>query len=433
MSDRITPMSMFDYDARPVTPGVVLVGTRASRGAYAIRDFLTRNGYPFEWVDAERPDAVAAVLGAPDLEPSALPLCILPDGSRLAAATVEQIAAGLGMIAAPSLAEYDLVIVGAGPAGLAAAVNAASEGLRTVVLEAVAPGGQAGTTSMIQNLLGFPDGISGSELATRAVVQARRFGAELLLARPLADVSADGPGYVARLSDGTLVRGGSLLFASGVDWRRLDVPGIDDLLGAGVYYGAGPSEALACTGSQVVVVGGGNSAGQAVVRFSRYAQQVTLLVRGRDLGASMSQYLIDHLSAIPNVEVRVRTQVAGLEADDRLRGIIVRSGDGSEPVQMPADALFICIGGNPRTDGAAGIGLATNAAGYLVTGPDGTGDQDGSWPLPREPLPLETNRPGVFAAGDVRCGSVKRCAAAIGEGSMAVALVHRRLAEVNGG
>ena len=433
MSDRITPMSMFDYDARPVTPGVVLVGTRASRGAYAIRDFLTRNGYPFEWVDAERPDAVAAVLGAPDLEPSALPLCILPDGSRLAAATVEQIAACLGMIAAPSLAEYDLVIVGAGPAGLAAAVNAASEGLRTVVVEAVAPGGQAGTTSMIQNLLGFPDGISGSELATRAVVQARRFGAELLLARPLADVSADGPGYVARLSDGTLVHGGSLLFASGVDWRRLDVPGIDDLLGAGVYYGAGPSEALACTGSQVVVVGGGNSAGQAVVRFSRYAQQVTLLVRGRDLGASMSQYLIDHLSAIPNVEVRVRTQVAGLEADDRLRGIIVRSGDGSEPVQMPADALFICIGGNPRTDGAAGIGLATNAAGYLVTGADGTGDPDGSWPLPREPLPLETNRPGVFAAGDVRCGSVKRCAAAIGEGSMAVALVHRRLAEVNGG
>jgi thioredoxin reductase (NADPH) len=433
MSDRITPMSMFDYDARPVTPGVVLVGTRASRGAYAIRDFLTRNGYPFEWVDAERPDAVAAVLGAPDVEPSALPLCILPDGSRLASATVEQVAAGLGMIAAPSLPEYDLVIVGAGPAGLAAAVNAASEGLRTVVVEAVAPGGQAGTTSMIQNLLGFPDGISGSELATRAVVQARRFGAELLLARPLADVSADGPGYVTRLSDGTLVRGGSLLFASGVDWRRLDVPGIDDLLGAGVYYGAGPSEALACTGSQVVVVGGGNSAGQAVVRFSRYAQQVTLLVRGRDLGASMSQYLIDHLSAIPNVEVRVRTQVAGLEADDRLRGIIVDSGDGSEPVQMPADALFICIGGNPRTDGAAGIGLATNAAGYLVTGADGTGDPDGSWPLPREPLPLETSRPGVFAAGDVRCGSVKRCAAAIGEGSMAVALVHRRLAEVNGG
>ena len=338
-------MSMFDYDARPVTPGVVLVGTTASRGGYAIRDFLSRNGYPFEWVDAGQPEAVRAVLGTAEVEPSALPLCILPDGSRLASATVEQVAAGLGMVVAPSRSEYDLTIVGAGPAGLAAAVNAASEGLRTVVVEAVAPGGQAGTTSMIENLLGFPAGISGSELATRAVVQARRFGAELLLARPLTDVSADGPGYVAELSDGTLIRGRAVLFASGVEWRRLDVPGIDDLLGAGVYYGAGPSEALACTDSQVVVVGGGNSAGQAVVRFSRYAQQVTLLARGPDLGASMSQYLIDQVSAIPNVNVRVRTQVAALEAGDRLRAVMMRSGDSTKPVPLPADALFICTGG----------------------------------------------------------------------------------------
>jgi thioredoxin reductase (NADPH) len=421
-------MSMFDYDARPVTPLPVLVGTTTSRAAYAIRDFLSRNGYPFEWVDAGQPDAVRAVLGVAEVERSALPLCILPDGSRLPAATVEQVAAGLGMVAAPSRLEYDLTIVGAGPAGLAAAVNAASEGLRTIVVEAVAPGGQAGTTSMIENYLGFPNGISGSELATRATVQARRFGAELLLARPLVGVSADGPGYVAELSDGTLIRGRAVLFASGVEWRRLDVPGVDDLLGAGVYYGAGPSEALACTGSRVVVVGGGNSAGQAVVRFSRYAQQVTLLVRGRDLGASMSQYLIDHVTAIPNVEVRVRTQVVGVEADDRLRAVIVRSGD-STAVRSPADALFICIGGAPRNDGAAGIGLVTNTAGYLVTGSDGAREPGSDWPLPREPLPLETNRPGVFAAGDVRCGSVKRCAAAIGEGSMAVALVHRRLAE----
>ena len=416
-------MSMFDYDARPVTPLPVLVGTTTSRAAYAIRDFLSRNGYPFEWVDAGQPDAVRAVLGVVEVERPALPPCILPDGSRLPAATVEQVAASLGMVAAPSRPEYDLTIVGAGPAGLAAAVNAASEGLRTIVVEAVAPGGQAGTTSMIENYLGFPNGISGSELAIRATVQARRFGAELLLARPLVGVSADGPGYVAELSDGTLIRGRAVLFASGVEWRRLDVPGVDDLLGAGVYYGAGPSEALACTGSQVVVVGGGNSAGQAVVRFSRYAQQVTLLVRGRDLGASMSQYLIDHVTAIPNVEVRVRTQVVGVEADDRLRAVIVRS---------PADALFICIGGAPRNDGAAGIGLVTNTAGYLVTGSDVAREPGSDWPLPTEPLPLETNRPGVFAAGDVRCGSVKRCAAAIGEGSMAVALVHRRLAEVGG-
>ena len=423
---------MFDYDARPATPVPVLVGTTASRGAYAIRDFLSRNGHPFEWVDADQPDAVRAVLGVSEVEPSALPLCILPDGSRLVSTTVEQVAAGLGMITGPSRSEYDLAIVGAGPAGLAAAVNAASEGLRTLVIEAVAPGGQAGTTSMIENLLGFPNGISGSELATRAVVQARRFGAELLLARPLAGVSADGPGYTAALSDGTLIRGRALLLASGVQWRRLDIPGIDELLGAGVYYGAGPSEAPACTGSRVVVVGGGNSAGQAAMRFSRYARQVTLLVRGRDLGASMSRYLIDQLSDTPNVQVRVRTHVVALERDGRLRGIIVRSGDASETADIPTDALFICIGGTPRTDGAEGIGLATNTAGYLVTGADAAAASGGSWPLPREPLPLETSRPGVFAAGDVRCGSVKRCAAAIGEGSMAVALVHGRLAEAGG-
>jgi thioredoxin reductase (NADPH) len=425
-------MSMFDYDARPVTPGVVLVGTPTSRGGYTIRDFLSRNGYPFEWVDVGQPEAVLAALGVADVEPSALPLCILPDGSRLVAATVEQVAAGLGMVAAPARPEYDLAIVGAGPAGLAAAVNAASEGLRTVVIEMVAPGGQAGTTSMIENYLGFPAGISGSELATRATVQARRFGAELLLARPLVGISADGPGYVAGLSDGTLIRGRAVLLASGVEWRRLDVPGVDDLLDAGVYYGAGPSEALSCTDSQVVVVGGGNSAGQAVVRFSRYAKQVTLLVRGRDLDASMSQYLIDQVTAIPNAEVRVRTEVVGLEAEDRLRAVIVRSGDSAEPVRVPADALFICIGGVPRTDGAAGIALVTDAAGYLVTGSEAASDPGASWPLRREPLPLETSRPGIFSAGDVRSGSVKRCSAAIGEGSMAVALVHRRLAEVGG-
>jgi thioredoxin reductase (NADPH) len=430
VTDWPEPMSMFDYDARPVTPLLILVGTTASRGAYAIRDFLSRNGYPFEWVDAGQPDAVRAVLGVPGVEPSALPLCILPDGSQLASATVEQVAAGLGMVAAPALSEYDLTIVGAGPAGLGAAVNAASEGLRTVVVEAVAPGGQAGTTSMIENYLGFPSGISGSELATRAVVQARRFGAELLLARSLVDVSADGPGYVAELSDGTQLRGRAVLFASGVEWRRLDVPGIDDLLGAGVYYGAGPSEALACTGSQVVVVGGGNSAGQAAARFSRYARKVTLLVRGHDLAASMSQYLIDHLSTLSNVDVSLRTQVVGLEADDRLRAVLVRSGDNPEPVRVTAAALFVCIGGTPRTGGTGGIGLATNTGGYLVTGSDAASEPGGSWPLPREPLPLETNLPGVFVAGDVRCGSVKRCAAAIGEGSMAVALIHRRLAEV---
>src|SRR5258708_21138481 len=239
-------MSMVAHGARPVTPGVVLVGTSASRGGYAIRDFLSRNGYPFEGVDAGQPDAMRAVLGVAEVEPSALPLCILPDGSRLASATVEQVAAGLGMVAAPALPEDGLTIIRACPAGLAAAVNAASEGLRTVVVEAVAPGGQAGTTSMIENYLGFPNGISGSELATRATVQARRFGAEFLLARPLVGGSAHWPGYLAELAAGTLVPGRAVLFASGAAWRRLEGPGCEGLLGAGVYYRARPTQAPAC-------------------------------------------------------------------------------------------------------------------------------------------------------------------------------------------
>ncbi len=415
--------AMFDYDARPVTPQLLLVGSRTSADAYAIRDFLTRNGRPYEWVDAgDFPEAG---------ESSRLPLCILPDGTRLEAATIEEIATGLGMVSEPLLSEYDLVIVGAGPAGLGAAVYAASEGLRAVAVEAVAPGGQAGTTSMIENYLGFPNGISGNELATRATSQARRFGAEILLARPLAKVSPDRGGFIARLSSGTEMRARALVYSSGVDWRRLDVPGVEDLLGAGVYYGAGPSEAMSCTSSNVAIVGGGNSAGQAAVRFSKYAQKVTLLVRGRNLGASMSQYLIDHISATPNIEVRVDTQVVGLEADGHLRELIVANTGATWSERLPADALFICIGGTPRTDGAVDLGLMYDGAGYIKTGIDVAGAE--GWQLEREPLPLETNRPGLFAAGDVRSGSIKRCAAAIGEGAMAVALVHRRLEETGGG
>ncbi|MCU1428802.1 MAG: Thioredoxin reductase, partial [Actinomycetia bacterium] len=236
--------SMFDYDARPVTPQVVLVGRRASSLGYELRDFLSRNGVPYDWVEIDDADRVRQLSDGGDIDPNRLPICVLPDGRRLAAATVEQVASGLGMVAAPLSAEYDLTIVGAGPAGLAAAVYAASEGLQAVAIEAVAPGGQAGTTSMIENYLGFPQGISGSELATRATAQARRFGAELLLARPLVDIVREEDGYVARLSDATEVRTRSVLAASGVDWRRLDVEGLDELLGAGIYYGAGPSEAV---------------------------------------------------------------------------------------------------------------------------------------------------------------------------------------------
>jgi thioredoxin reductase (NADPH) len=424
--------SMFDYDARPVTPQVVLVGRRASSLGYELRDFLSRNGVPYDWVEIDDADRVRRLFDGGEIDPSRLPICVLPDGRRLADATVEQVASGLGMVAAPLLSEYDLTIVGAGPAGLAAAVYAASEGLRTVAIEAVAPGGQAGTTSMIENYLGFPQGISGSELATRATAQARRFGAELLLARPLVDILGEDHGYLARLSDGTELRTRSVLAASGVDWRRLDLDGLDELLGAGVYYGAGPSEAVSCRGCGVAVVGGGNSAGQAVVRFSRYASRVTLLVRGPTLSASMSQYLVSKVSELDNVDVRTRTEVVGLEADTRLRAVVLSSHDEAGLTRLPLESLFVCIGGVPRTHGLTTAGLATDDAGYILTGADVTaplGALD-KWTLSRAPLPLETNRPGFFAAGDVRSGSIKRCSAAIGEGSMAVSLVHRRLAEL---
>ena len=423
---------MFDYDARPVTPQVVLVGRRASSLGYELRDFLSRNGVPYDWVEIDDADRVRLLFDGDDIDPDRLPICVLPDGRRLADATVQQVASGLGMVAAPLLSQYDITIVGAGPAGLAAAVYAASEGLRAVAIEAVAPGGQAGTTSMIENYLGFPQGISGSELATRATAQARRFGAELLLARPLVDILLEDDGYVARLSDGTEVRARSVLAASGVDWRRLDVEGLDELLGAGIYYGAGPSEAVSCRGCRVAVVGGGNSAGQAVVRFSRYASRVTLLVRGSTLSASMSQYLVSKVSELDNVEVRTGTEVVGLEADTRLRAVVLSSHDEAGLTRLPLESLFVCIGGVPRTRGLATAGLATDDAGYILTGADVTASLGAldKWSLSRSPLPLETNLPGFFAAGDVRSGSIKRCSAAIGEGSMAVALVHRRLAEL---
>jgi thioredoxin reductase (NADPH) len=427
-------MSLFDYDTRPATPGVVLVDTAASAAAYRIRDFLSRNSLQYEWVDITDAARVRAILGSTEVDPRSLPICVLPDGTQLSPATLEQVASGLGMVSGPSLSEYDLTVVGAGPAGLAAAVYASSEGLRTLVVEAIAPGGQAGTTSMIENYLGFPNGISGSELATRAVAQARRFGAEILLARPLVGISLQGSGYETHLSDGTSVLGRTLLLASGVEWRRLDVPGIEELLGAGVYYGAGPSEALSCVGANVVVVGGGNSAGQAVVRFSRYAVRVTLLVRGSDLTASMSKYLIDAIAAIPNVDVRTGTQIVGVQSDDRLREVLITSTGIHTPQPLPADGLFICIGGEPRTDGTDGTGLVIDDAGYVSTGNDlaSVGRSAQGWHLARPPLPLETSLPGLFAAGDVRRGSIKRCAAAVGEGSMSVALVHQRLAEVGG-
>lgn len=426
-------MSLFDYDNRPATPGVILAGSATSAEAYRIRDFLSRNGLPYEWVEITDTQRVRALLGNGDFMTLPLPVCILPDGTRLSPATLEQVASGLGMVSGPMLSTYDVVVVGAGPAGLAAAVYAASEGLRALVIEAIAPGGQAGTTSMIENYLGFPNGISGSELATRAVAQARRFGAEILLARPLVGLEPEPDIYRCQLSDGTTFNGRTILLASGVEWRRLEIPGVEDLLGAGVYYGAGPSEAIGCSGGQVVVVGGGNSAGQAVVRFSRYARRVVLVVRGDHLASSMSKYLSDRIAEIPNIEVRTGSEVVGVHPDDHLREVLIEARDASASGSLRADALFICIGGVPRTDAVRTTGLAVDGSGYIPTGSDvGLFDSLHPWRMSRPPLLLETSLPGLFAAGDVRRGSIKRCAAAVGEGSMSIALIHQRLAEIGG-
>jgi thioredoxin reductase (NADPH) len=421
---------VIDYDSRPASSIVCLYGLRASAAAYEIRDFLRRNGIPYDWVEVDQNPEACRDLGIEGLDDPRLPICVLPDGRRLESPTVEEVASGLGLVAGPRLDEYDLAIVGGGPAGLAAAVYAASEGLQAVVVERVAAGGQAGTSSLIENYLGFPDGISGSELALRATEQARRFGAELLLARRLVGLGSEAGTYVGVLSDGSRVRARAMLMATGVEWRRLEVPGIEELLGTGVYYGAGPSEAPGYSGSSVAVVGGGNSAGQAALYFSEYARSVTMLVRGEALAASLSQYLVDKIAAAGNIEVRLRSRVVGVDGASRLRALSVQEGDGP-PSTLPADALFVCIGGAPRTEWAEELSITRDDAGYLLTGTDllAGGAPPAGWPRARNPFPLETSLPGLFAAGDVRSGSMKRCSAAIGEGAMAVALVHRFLAE----
>jgi len=424
---------VIDYDSRPASSIVCLYGLRSSAAAYEIRDFLKRNGIPYDWIEVDQDPDACRSLGIQGVDDPRLPVCVLPDGRRLDSPTVEEVAAGLGLVAPPRLDEYDLAIVGGGPSGLAAAVYAASEGLRAVVVERIAAGGQAGTSSLIENYLGFPDGISGSELALRAKEQARRFGAELLLARRLVGLRCEAGMYLCVLSDGGVVRARSVLMATGVEWRRLEVPGVEELLGSGVYYGAGPSEAPGYAGRSVALVGGGNSAGQAALYFCRYARSVTMLVRGEGLASSLSRYLVDRIMTADNIEVRLRSRVVGVEAGGRLRALTIQE-DAGPAHTLPADALFVCIGGTPRTEWADELSVTRDDAGYLLTGTDllAGGRLPAGWRRARQPFPLETSLPGLFAAGDVRHGSMKRCSAAIGEGAMAVALVHQFLAETSG-
>jgi len=411
---------------------VTLYGTLSSADAYRIRDFLQRSTVQFEWVELSSDMEARREALVDGIDDPRLPVCVFPDGSRLEAPTLQQVAAKLGWIAPPRYAEYDLSIYGAGPAGLSAAVYAASEGLRTVVIEREAVGGQAGTSSRIENYLGFPRGISGAELAERARQQAVAFGAEILKVREGVGAEFYPGRMVGHLADGGRIVSRANICATGAQYRRLALPGEEQLCGAGLFYGAGASEAALCRGEDVYIVGGGNSAGQAVMHFAAYARSVTLLVRGAQLADSVSQYLIDRIAATPNVTVRTRCQITELHGDGRLEAITITAADGTSEI-VRTGRLFVCIGAVPNTQGwGERIGIALDERGFVLTGADlmPDGRRPEGWTLDRDPLFLETNIPGNFAAGDVRHGSIKRVAAAVGEGAMAVRLVHDYLARL---
>jgi thioredoxin reductase (NADPH) len=405
--------------------GVRIIGHRFSKDSHDLRDFLARNRVPARWLDVERDSEARELLQVTGVADDRLPVVLLEDGSVLERPSILELAERLGVSAQPARDHYDLVIVGGGPAGLAAAVYGASEGLRTVMIEREAPGGQAGQSSRIENYLGFPMGLSGSDLARRGTDQARRLGAELLTVQDAVGLRAEGAGRFVELSGGGMLSTNCVLVASGVSYRQLDAPGFTEFTGAGIYYGAAVTEARSCEDQRVAIIGGANSAGQAAVYFGKYAGHVTVLVRGPGLEASMSHYLIEQLAALPNVDVQTGSVVTAAEGDGgRLRRLRVVAADGAQST-LDVDACFVFIGALPRTDWLDGV-VARDQRGFILAGPDVQGN---GWPLSRDPYLLETSVPGIFVAGDVRARSIKRVASAVGEGSMAVSLIHQYLAD----
>jgi thioredoxin reductase (NADPH) len=417
----------------PAFQGIRVLGTRWSRRCYELRDFLARNRVPYQWIDAElsaHDPETRQLLDVLGPEAANLPVVLFPDGTKLLESAPAEVAQKVGLRTRAQTSFYDLAIVGGGPAGLAAAVYGASEGLNTVIIEREAPGGQAGMSSRIENYLGFPTGLSGGDLARRAVVQAKRFGVEIL-SQEAVGVRTEGSYRIIKFADGNEISCHALMIATGVQWRRLEAPGIDRLQGSGVYYGGGATEALSCKGETVYVVGGANSAGQAAMNFARFAERVVILVRGPSLGATMSQYLIEQVQHTPNIQIWTHASVGEAHGDTHLEEVSVLCSDTNKIERVPANAMFIFIGALPQTDWLAGL-VERDDRGFILTGPDliFDGARPKGWTLDRDPFLLETNVPGLFAVGDVRHGSVKRVASGVGEGSVAVQFIHQYLSKV---
>lgn len=414
--------------------GVRVIGTRWSPRCYATREFLARNHIPYQWLDIEKAgnDAETARTIAANCDGLGhFPVVLLPDGSTLIDPAQGVLADRLGLRTRPDTSFFDLVIVGGGPAGLAAGVYGASEGLKTLIVEREAPGGQAGLSSRIENYLGFPSGLSGDDLARRAVAQARRFGADILAPQEVVKARSEGPYRILTLADGCELSCHAIVIASGVQWRKLEVPGIEKLQGAGVYYGAASTEAVSCRDEDVYIVGGANSAGQAAIHFARYAKNVVVLVRGSGLGASMSQYLIRDIEQTPNIRVELGAQVVAVHGEEKLEAISISCAHSGSVDRVPANALFVFIGAAPRTDWLEGF-VDRDDRGFVLTGAEvmRQGKRPTGWTAGRDPFLLETSVPGVFAVGDVRHGSIKRVASSVGEGSIAIQFVHAHLAKV---
>jgi len=406
------------------TDAIQVVGHRWSARSFKVRDFLARNSVPYTWVTSEEPEGLR-LLAAAGVDATAVPLVVSPDGTHVVDPSVAELADRVGMVTTPADDFYDTVIVGGGPAGLGAAVYAASEGLRTLLVERRATGGQAGQSARIENYLGFPDGVTGSQLTDRARRQAHKFGAEILTTRDVVGLDVRPSSRAVRFADGGEVVAHSVLLATGISYRKLAVPGADELSGRGLFYGSAMTEAAACAGDDVYVVGGANSAGQAAVHLARHARRVTLLVRADSLEKSMSYYLIRQIEEIDNIKVRLGAEVVALHGDKRLQGLTLCEVATRQQTEVPAGYLFVFIGAAPRTDWLDEV-VVRDPLGFVLTGPDlrAEGRWPRRWELDRDPYFLESSVPGVFAAGDVRANSVKRVASAVGEGAMAIQLLH---------